>query len=131
MYKGFELVILDIGDTGERLRPLWRHYYKGTQGFIYVVNSVETCRIDEAREVLNEHFLEKIEMPNPILHIYPNKQDLPNSHPPSEIGELLQLNAIQGLIWKVQGASAKTGDGVFEGLDWLIEQVKIRGIYDI
>ena len=32
----------------EKIRPLWRHYYQNTQGIIFVVDSNDEERIDEA-----------------------------------------------------------------------------------
>ncbi|KAH0792614.1 ADP-ribosylation factor [Histomonas meleagridis] len=130
-FKGLDVDVWDIGDSGDRIRPLWCHFYYNADGFIYVVDSSDIVNINESRYVLSESVLEKIEIPNPIMLVYANKQDLPNSHTPSEIGESLQLGNVPNLTWKVQGASAKTGDGIFEGFEWLIEQIKARGfIYD-
>ena len=55
----------DIGGQ-DRIRNLWRHYYNGTQGLIFVVDSSDRDRIDEARDelhkALNEVELEKVKV---------------------------------------------------------------------
>ena len=38
----------DIGGQ-DRLRPLWKHYFAGTHGVIFVVDSNDTERIPKAR----------------------------------------------------------------------------------
>ena len=58
-----------------------------------------------------------------ILLVYANKQDLPNAIRPQELGNRLRLNTITNRAWQVQGTCATTGDGLYEGLDWLGEQI--------
>lgn len=41
----------DIGGQ-TKLRPLWRHYYVNTDALIYVVDSSDLARIEEARDEL-------------------------------------------------------------------------------
>merc|ERR1711933_432053 len=44
-YKNIEFTVWDIG--GQHLiRPLWRHYYQGTEAVIFVVDSNDRERID-------------------------------------------------------------------------------------
>ncbi len=37
----------------DKIRNLWRHYYTGTQGLIFVIDSQDRDRIDEARQELH------------------------------------------------------------------------------
>merc|ERR1712050_528705 len=37
-YKNINFTVWDIGGQ-DKIRPLWRHYYTGTNGLIYVVDS--------------------------------------------------------------------------------------------
>lgn len=60
----------------EKIRPLWRHYYAGTQGLIFVVDSVDRDRIEEARQELHRIANDR-EMQNAIILVFANKQDLP------------------------------------------------------
>jgi signal recognition particle receptor subunit beta len=48
-----------------------------------------------------------------------NKQDLPNALSVAEIVQKLKLHDIKGRDWVVHGTCARTGDGVFEGFEWL------------
>lgn len=65
----------DVGGQ-DKIRPLWRHYYTGTQGLIFVIDSGDRDRIDEARLEL-ERILADREMKECLLMVFANKQDLP------------------------------------------------------
>ena len=123
-YKNLKMNIWDIGGQ-ERLRLLWRHYYHNTQGLIYIVDCNDTQRIDEVRDELHK-LLEEEELRDSVLLIYANKQDLPNAISPNELMEKLHLKNIVNRPWKIQGSCASTGDGLYEGLDWLGEQINKR-----
>lgn len=60
----------------DKIRNLWRHYYTGTQGLIFVVDSQDRDRIDEARQELHRIISDR-EMKDCLLLVFANKQDLP------------------------------------------------------
>ena len=43
-----------------------------------------------------------------------------------EVTERLGLNKLRLRQWYIQGASAPTGDGLYEGLDWLSNTLSKR-----
>uniref|UniRef100_A0A3P9PL60 ADP-ribosylation factor-like protein 14 n=1 Tax=Poecilia reticulata TaxID=8081 RepID=A0A3P9PL60_POERE len=45
-YKNVKFNVWDVGGQ-DKIRPLWRHYYTGTQGLIFVVDCADRDRIDE------------------------------------------------------------------------------------
>lgn len=51
-YKNISFTVWDVGGQ-EKLRPLWRHYFANTSAIIYVVDSNDPERLDEARNELN------------------------------------------------------------------------------
>lgn len=59
----------------------------------------------------------------PLL-VFANKQDLVGSMTASEVAESLQLLTIRDRAWQIQGCSAKDGEGLREGMEWLIKQQK-------
>ncbi|KAH0788941.1 ADP-ribosylation factor [Histomonas meleagridis] len=122
-YKGFNMNVWDVGGQ-DRIRPLWRHYIHNSQGVVFVVDSNDVGRIDEARDVLHT-LLEEDELRDAVVLVYANKQDLPNAISPYELGNKLKLDKINH-PWKVQGTCATTGDGLYEGLDWLGEKVNTK-----
>jgi len=116
-YKNLSFTVWDVGGQ-DKIRPLWRHYYQGTNGLIYVVDSNDRDRIEDAREELSK-MLNEDEMREAALLVFANKQDLPNSMTTAEITEKLGLHAVRNRHWFVQSACATAGDGLYEGLDWL------------
>eukprot|EP00978_Attheya_sp_CCMP212_P005749 scaffold12860_cov54-Attheya_sp.AAC.10 len=115
-YKNITMTVWDIGGQ-DKIRPLWRHYFQGTQALIYVVDSNDTERIEEACLSLHS-VLSADELQDVVVLVFANKQDLPHAMSPSEITEKLALRSLRR-EWFIQGCCATTGDGVYEGLDWL------------
>ncbi len=74
----------------DRIRNLWRHYYNGTQGLIFVVDSSDRERIDEARDELHKA-LSEVELEKVKILVLANKQDLPQAMPAAEVSEKLAL----------------------------------------
>lgn len=123
-YKNISFTVWDVGGQ-DKIRPLWRHYYQNTQGIIFVVDSNDKERIDEqsgteqsAKEELHRMLAED-ELREAILLVFANKQDLPNAMSVNEVTERLGLNQIRNRQWYIQATCATTGDGLYEGLDWL------------
>merc|ERR1712072_1010538 len=50
-YKNISFTVWDVGGQ-DKIRKLWRHYYQNTQGIIFVVDSNDRDRIEDAREEL-------------------------------------------------------------------------------
>merc|ERR1711993_56837 len=50
-YKNLNFTVWDIGGQ-DKIRRLWRHYYQGTQGLIFVVDSNDRDRVEDAKEEL-------------------------------------------------------------------------------
>lgn len=73
-YKNVKFNVWDVGGQ-DKIRPLWRHYYTGTQGLIFVVDCADRDRIDEARQELHRIINDR-EMRDAIILIFANKQDL-------------------------------------------------------
>ncbi len=74
-YKNVRFNVWDVGGQ-DKIRPLWRHYYTGTQGLVFVVDSQDRERIDEAKQELHR-ILSDREMKECLLLVFANKQDLP------------------------------------------------------
>jgi GTPase SAR1 family protein len=75
--------VWDVGGQ-DKIRPLWRHYFQNTQGIIFVVDSNDRDRVDEARDEL-QRMLNEDELRDAQLLVFANKQDLPvSSSPPMQ-----------------------------------------------
>merc|ERR1719281_2093069 len=116
-YKNLMFTVWDVGGQ-DKIRKLWRHYYRGTQGLVFVIDSSDRDRIEDAREELSKMLADE-EMKDAVLLVFANKQDLPNAMTTSEVSEKLSLHSIRDRQWYIQSACATTGDGLYEGLDWL------------
>ncbi|CAF1018729.1 unnamed protein product, partial [Adineta ricciae] len=120
-YKRTDLTIWDVGGR-DKIRALMRHYFANTQAIMYVIDANDRERLPEATEgllkVLPEDELRGI----PIL-IYMNKMDLKISLTQEELIKEMRLNDIRDRPWHVQPCSATHGDGLFEGLDWLMRAI--------
>lgn len=117
-YKNVKFSVWDVGGQ-EKIRPLWRHYYVGTQGLVFVVDSADRERIDEARIQLHRIINDR-EMQNAVILVFANKQDAQNPMKEGEIQERLQLTSLgSNRVWHVQPSVATTGAGLYEGLNWL------------
>ncbi len=67
--------------------------------------------------------MEEDELRDAIILIFANKQDLPNAMNAAEITDKLGLNQLRGRKWYIQGTCATQGTGLYEGLDWLSNEL--------
>ncbi|CAI5647522.1 ADP-ribosylation factor 3a isoform X1 [Oreochromis niloticus] len=121
-YKNISFTVWDVGGQ-DKIRPLWRHYFQNTQGLIFVVDSNDRERVNEAREELMRMLAED-ELRDAVLLVFANKQDLPNAMNAAEITDKLGLHSLRHRNWYIQATCATSGDGLYEGLDWLANQLK-------
>lgn len=103
--------------------PACKNYYEHTNCLIYVVDSTDKKRLEETslelEDLLGEEELKMV----PVL-VYANKQDMNSALSSEEVATSLQLNTIRGRSWQIQPCSAKTGEGVQHGLEWLLKAAK-------
>ena len=121
-YKNISFTVWDVGGQ-DKIRPLWRHYFQNTQGVIFVVDSNDRDRIGEAREEL-ARMLNEDELSEAALLVFANKQDLPSAMNAAEMTEKLSLGSMHKRNWYIQATCATSGDGLYEGLDWLSSTLK-------
>lgn len=119
-YKRLNFQVWDIGGQ-TKIRQLWNHYYANTQALIYVVDSSDSDRFALAKETLQAMLASEELRDVPVL-IYANKQDSAVATI-SEMADKLGMHSQRGREWYVQGTCGLTGDGLYEGLDWIIKKV--------
>lgn len=118
-----------------------------------MVDSNDRERVNEAREELMRMLAED-ELRDAVLLVFANKQvsatlrsplllrllphqlpdrhfvlcdfvqDLPNAMNAAEITDKLGLHSLRHRNWYIQATCATSGDGLYEGLDWLANQLK-------
>ena len=135
-YKNITFTVWDMGGRGNFRKSLWRHYYPNTDAVIMVIDSNDHERIgnlnaftpetaggyftdSSAAEELYAFLSDELLVNVPLL-IFANKQDLPRAMKVDTITDKLGLRThYKNRKWHIQTASATTGDGLYEGLDWL------------
>jgi ADP-ribosylation factor protein 1 len=122
-YRNISFTVWDVGGQ-KKLRTLWRHYYHGTQGLIFVVDSNDQARFELAAQELH-HLLGCDEMRDAVVLVFCNKQDLPNAVKVNQLSEALRLRQLRNQ-WFIQPCVAPTGDGLYEGLEWLAATLNKR-----
>ena len=116
-YKGLNFTVWDVGGQ-DKIRVLWKHYYQNTDGLIFVVDSNDRDRIEDAAEELKKMLAEE-ELKDCAVLVMANKQDLNGALSPNDVTDKMGMEQLEGRSWFVQGTSAVTGQGLKEGLDWL------------
>merc|ERR1719222_1812698 len=115
---GFKLNVWDIGGQ-KTIRPYWSNYFESSDALVYVIDSSDRRRLEESGQELAELLAEDKLGGIPML-IFANKQDLLQATPADEIAESLNLSAISDRTWTIQACSAKEGDGLQDGMEWLV-----------
>ncbi|CAI7898235.1 unnamed protein product [Closterium sp. NIES-53] len=123
-YKNISFTVWDVGGQ-DKIRPLWRHYFQNTQGLIFVVDSNDRDRVMEARDELHR-MLNEDELRDAVLLVFANKQDLPNAMNAAEITDKLGLHSLRQRQWYIQSTCATSGEGLYEGLDWLSNNIQSK-----
>ena len=120
--NNLEFVVWDVAGQ-ERLRPFWRHYYRGTSGVIFIVDSTDKDRMAVAKKELHG-ILKEEELKYASLLILANKMDLKGAMKPEEVAKHLDLASITTKKHNIFPTVAKTGQGLKEAITWLSENMK-------
>jgi signal recognition particle receptor subunit beta len=91
-----------------------------------VVDSNDPSRFDECALELDKLLRDDHLRDCPLL-VLANKQDLPGARSIAELADALKLHSQRGRQWFVQGTAATSGEGIYEGLDWLATILKKKG----
>lgn len=115
----------DVGGQ-EKLRPLWRSYTRCADGMVFVVDSVDAERVEEAKTELHKITRLAENQGVPVL-VVANKQDLRSALPLPELERSLALAELGAATpWHLQPACAIIGEGLQEGLEKLHAMIAKR-----
>lgn len=115
----------DVGGQ-EKLRPLWRSYTRCADGLVFVVDSADGERAEEAKTELHKITRLAENQGVPVL-VVANKQDLRSSLSLPEMERLLALGELGAATpWHLQPACAIIGEGLQEGLEKLHAMIARR-----
>lgn len=109
----------------EKLRPLWRSYIRQTDAIIFVVDSTDAERFEEAKLELH-NLLRLADIPPfvPVL-LLANKQDLPTAVAQQEIEQVVGVKDLgPNHTTKTICCCAVTGEGLDDVLDALHELIQ-------
>uniref|UniRef100_A0AAV1TE11 ADP-ribosylation factor-like protein 2 n=1 Tax=Peronospora matthiolae TaxID=2874970 RepID=A0AAV1TE11_9STRA len=125
-YKGFKLNVWDVGGQ-QTIRSYWRNYFEQTDGLVWVVDSADQRRLEDCKRELGQ-LLTQEKLAGATLLIFANKQDLPGALSSAEIADSLGLRSAQFSTrhWSIVSCSAVTGEGLVDGIDWLVGDVVSR-----
>jgi ADP-ribosylation factor-like protein 2 len=125
-YGGYMLNVWDVGGQ-KTIRSYWRNYFEQTDGLIWVVDSADRRRLRDCRDELFG-LLSQEKLAGASLLILANKQDLDGALSVEEMAEALDLKdpVFAKRHWEIHPCSAVTGEGLVEGMDWMVRDIASR-----
>lgn len=114
-------MVWDVGGQ-EKLRSLWNHYYEKCRGLIFVVDSSDHERIEQARQELHK-IVSHEEMQNAVILVLANKRDVATMNIEGVCNKL-GLNELKR-NWAIFPVCAikEQGNNLDEAMKWLIDNV--------
>lgn len=124
--NGCTLNVWDVGGQ-QSLRSYWRNYFESTDGLIWVVDSNDIDRLMICKSELHM-LLQEERLAGASLLILMNKIDIPTSLSSEKLEEILDIDKIRQGRRHVRlcPCSAKTGDGLLNGMEWMVTDVSRR-----
>ena len=140
-HSGYCLNLWDVGGQ-KSIRAYWRNYFESTDGLLWVVDSADRVRLELCRQELLQ-LLQQDKLAGASLLVLANKQDMAGALRVDEIAKVLGMTtpntASQGgqegeeqnsvfdkRHWCILPCSAVTGEGLVEGMDWIVEDIGKR-----
>ncbi|XP_047445427.1 ADP-ribosylation factor-like protein 14 [Mugil cephalus] len=122
--KTIALTLWDIGGQG-RMRQHWEDFHQNASAIVFVVDSSDRGRLNEAQREL-ENTLRGEHLKGRPLILLANKQDVDNAVTVTELKDRFNLKkTCSGRDWFVQPCSATTGFGVEDAFRQVVQMVKL------
>ncbi len=93
---------------------------------VFVIDSADQDRLEEVNSEMTKLLTEEDKLAGVPLLVYANKQDLLSAMSAEDIATGLNLTGIKDRSWQIQACSAKTGEGLSEGMEWLVSTIQER-----
>ncbi|CAK9031895.1 ADP-ribosylation factor-like protein 2 [Durusdinium trenchii] len=126
-HRGYALNVWDVGGQST-IRSYWRNYFEETDGLVWVVDCADRARLALCRDELHA-LLGQEKLAGASVLVLANKQDLAGALTSAQIAEILQLGDKEmfgSRHWEIHPCSAVTGEGLVEGVDWLVDDIASR-----
>ena len=94
--------------------------FKNAKGIIFVIDSHDRDRLEEDFMDDFNYLLCHEDLKNLPVLIMANKQDLDSALSVEEIIKKIEFEKFKDKTWLALGTSIITGEGIEEGLDWMI-----------
>ncbi|KUJ23829.1 ARF/SAR protein [Mollisia scopiformis] len=125
MSMGYNNVRFEVFDVvaGKNVNPPLPAHFKGPLALVFVVDAHNREKISEAAEELHRVLI-KPEFHNVPLLVFCNKLDVSQAMTKAEIETKLGLHALISGTWYTQGSSGSKGEGIYDGFQWLSNNIK-------
>ncbi|XP_069752279.1 ADP-ribosylation factor-like protein 13B [Narcine bancroftii] len=127
----FNVTVFDLGGGG-KTQGTWKNYYSAVHGLIFIVDSTDVKRMEEAGKVLSEVMKNEKMSGKPVL-VLANKQDKAEALPEFDIIEQLSLGKqanenksichIEPCSATLDYAEKKLDKTILKGLRWLLHTI--------
>jgi GTPase SAR1 family protein len=123
--EGVKLVNCDVSGH-KSFRSIWDSLIVGSPDLmVYVIDASDSSMLEEAKNVLMNYALKADILSRIPVLIVANKQDVEGALNAEQLSSKLSLpQLIQGREWKVVATSTKTGVGIPEILEWILQRIK-------
>ncbi|KAL4232546.1 hypothetical protein ACF0H5_007237 [Mactra antiquata] len=108
--RGARIKVFDM--PGHKMtRHLWHTWFMGSEAVVFVVDSVDNVRVDEAKFELHDLLQSKYLRRVPLI-VLANKQDLKEPMNTDVMSAELDLSSINDRDWSIYATSAVNGTGI-------------------
>ena len=105
-----------------QLHRIWKHYYNDVDGIIFVIDSADIERLDIVKQELR-NLMDTYKLRKSKFLIFGNKYDQANSLSAKQIIDKIGLHNSGQQKIHIISTCARTGEGLYEGLDWLVREI--------
>ena len=120
--SSIKLIVWDLGGQ-LGLRNIWDKYFSDCHAILYVVDSTNPGRFEEAKTALDKPLGSRDTFGAPLL-VMVSKCDEQTAQSAEEVASNLGLTAVTSRPHKVLQVSSHSGQGIADGLSWLVTAVQ-------
>lgn len=103
-----------------------RHFYGDLTAIIFAVDASDRDRVGGAADQLQAVLANSdIAVPVPVL-VFVTKGDINGALSENEIVGKIGLHGVRGRAWYIQSCDARSGEGIYEGVEWLVKFIKLE-----